>query len=106
MLHLYAPQKDRNGKTGTCHVCLDYVILPRSTYFFSKFVYLPINYKTNIQFGKVGLRRDNKSDLGSFASQSSGQLDVLLLDGNSLCVDGTQVGVFEKGDQVGFDGFL
>lgn len=44
--------------------------------------------------------------LGSFTSQSSCQLDVLLLDGNSLGVDGTQVGVFEKGDQVCFDGFL
>lgn len=28
------------------------------------------------------------------------------MDGNSLGVDGTQVGVFEKGDQVGFNGFL
>ena len=44
--------------------------------------------------------------LRSFASQSSRQLDVLLLDGDSLGVDGAQVSVFKQRHQVGFDGFL
>ena len=44
--------------------------------------------------------------LRSLASQSSGQLDVLLLDGDSLGVDGTQVGVLKQGDQVGLNGLL
>lgn len=44
--------------------------------------------------------------LRSLTSQSSGQLDVLLLDGNSLGVDGTQVSVLKQGDQVSLNGFL
>ena len=44
--------------------------------------------------------------LGSFTSQSSSQLDILLLDGNTLSVDSGQVGVFEQRDQVSFNGFL
>ena len=34
------------------------------------------------------------------------RLDVLWHDGDSLGVDGAQVGVFEEADQVGFAGFL
>ena len=33
-------------------------------------------------------------------------MDVLWHDGDSLGVDGAQVGVFEEADQVGFAGFL
>jgi hypothetical protein len=33
-------------------------------------------------------------------------LDVLVLDGDTLGVDGAQVGVFEEGDEVSLDGFL
>jgi histone H3 len=33
-------------------------------------------------------------------------LDILGHDGNTLCVDGTQVGIFEKTHQVRFGGFL
>jgi hypothetical protein len=39
--------------------------------------------------------------LGTLASDASGQLDVLGHDGDSLGVDGAQVGVLEQADQVG-----
>ena len=42
----------------------------------------------------------------SLASDSSGELHVLGHDGDSLGVDGAQVGVFEEADQVGLGGFL
>ena len=45
-------------------------------------------------------------DLSSLSSDSSGQLDVLWHDGNSLGVDGTQVGIFEKTNQVSLRGLL
>ena len=47
-----------------------------------------------------------KHSLGTFSTDSSGQLDVLWHDGDSLGVDGAQVGVFEETDQVSFTGFL
>merc|ERR1712048_907502 len=43
---------------------------------------------------------------GSLASDSSGQLHVLWHDGDSLGVDGAEVGVFEKTNHVGLSGFL
>ena len=42
----------------------------------------------------------------SFATDSSCQLDVLWHDGDSLGVDGAEVGVFKDSDQVSFTGFL
>jgi len=47
-----------------------------------------------------------KNSLESFTSDSSGQLEISGHDGNSLGVDGAQVGIFEKTDQVGFSSFL
>mmetsp|Transcript_9093 Transcript_9093/g.22252 ORF Transcript_9093/g.22252 Transcript_9093/m.22252 type:complete len:204 (-) Transcript_9093:50-661(-) len=44
--------------------------------------------------------------LGAFASDATGQLDVLGHDGHALGVDGAQVGVLEETDQVGLGGFL
>ena len=44
--------------------------------------------------------------LGTFTTDTSGQLDVFWHDGDTLGVDGAQVGVFEQSDQVGFTGFL
>lgn len=44
--------------------------------------------------------------LGTFSSDSSGQLDVLGHDGDSLGVDGAQVGVLEQTNQVGLRCFL
>ena len=46
------------------------------------------------------------TSLRSFASDSSSELDVLGHDGDSLGVDGAQVGVLEEADQVSFGGFL
>jgi histone H3 len=43
---------------------------------------------------------------GSLSSDSSGELHVLWHDGNSLGVDGAQVGVLEKTNHVGLGGFL
>ncbi len=40
------------------------------------------------------------------ASDSSGELHVLGHDGNSLGVDGAEVGVFEETDEVALGGFL
>ena len=44
--------------------------------------------------------------LGAFATDSASELDVLGHDGDSLGVDGAEVGVFEKPDQVGLAGLL
>ena len=44
--------------------------------------------------------------LSTFSTDSPGQLDVLWHDGDSLGVDGAQVGVFEKADQVSLAGLL
>ena len=37
---------------------------------------------------------------------SSGQMEVLFHDGDSLGVDGTEVGVLEEGDEVSLNGLL
>lgn len=48
--------------------------------------------------------------MGSFlvalTAETAGELDVLALDGDTLGVDGAQVGVLEEGDEVGLDGLL
>ena len=44
--------------------------------------------------------------LRALAADSAGQLDVLGHDGDSLCVDGAEVGVLEKADEVGLRGLL
>ena len=45
-------------------------------------------------------------DLGALSADTAGQLDVLGHDGDTLGVDGAQVGVFEESDEVGLAGFL
>ena len=47
-----------------------------------------------------------KKCLSSLSTDTAGQLDILGHDGDTLGVDGAQVGVFEKTDQVGLAGFL
>ena len=42
----------------------------------------------------------------SLSSDSSGELDILWHDGDSLGVDGAEVGVFEETNEVGLGGFL
>merc|ERR1712213_130370 len=44
--------------------------------------------------------------LGTFTTDTPGQLDVLGHDGDTLGVDGAQVGIFEKTNQVSLRGFL
>ena len=47
-----------------------------------------------------------KGILSSFTPDPPCQLDILGHDGDSLSVDGTQVSVFEKTNQIGLAGFL
>ena len=47
-----------------------------------------------------------ESDLSSLSTDAAGQLDVLGHDGDTLGVDGAQVGVLEQTDQVGLAGLL
>ena len=44
--------------------------------------------------------------LGTFSTDSAGQLDVLGHDGDALGVDGAQVGVLEETDEVSLRGLL
>ncbi|KAH3669845.1 hypothetical protein OGATHE_002657 [Ogataea polymorpha] len=44
--------------------------------------------------------------LRSLTSQSSSKLNILLLDGNSLSVNSTQVGVLKEGNEVSLNGLL
>ena len=46
------------------------------------------------------------SDLSTFSTDTTGQLDVLGHDGDSLGMDSAKVGVFEQSDEVSFSGFL
>ncbi|KAF4528016.1 hypothetical protein B566_EDAN002199, partial [Ephemera danica] len=52
--------------------------------------------------GGIGLA----SNLGSLASDTPSQLDVLGHDGHSLSMDSTQVGVFKQADKVSLTGLL
>jgi hypothetical protein len=45
-------------------------------------------------------------NLRALTTETAGKLDVLGLDGDTLGVDGAQVGVLEEGDEVGLDGLL
>ena len=45
-------------------------------------------------------------NLGTFSTDPAGQLDVLGHDGDTLSVDGAQVGVLEETNQVSLAGFL
>jgi hypothetical protein len=47
-----------------------------------------------------------KDYLSALSADSAGELDVLGHDGDALGVDGAQVGVLEKADQVGLGSFL
>lgn len=44
--------------------------------------------------------------LRTLTTEAAGKLDVLGLDGDTLGVDGAEVGVFEERDEVGLDGLL
>ena len=44
--------------------------------------------------------------LGTFTTDTSGQLDILGHDGDTLGMDGTQVGILKQTDEVSLTGFL
>jgi hypothetical protein len=44
--------------------------------------------------------------LRSFATESSGKLNILALDSDTLSVDGAKIGILEERDEVGLNGFL
>ena len=48
----------------------------------------------------------SSSSLVALASEAAGELDVLALDGDTLGVDGAEVGVLEEGDEVGLNRLL
>ena len=50
--------------------------------------------------------RQRSGNLSSLSTDAAGQLDVLGHDGDTLGVDGAQVGVLEQTDQVGLAGLL
>jgi len=45
-------------------------------------------------------------NLRTLTTEATSQLDVLRLDGDTLGVDGAQVGILEEGHEVGLDGLL
>ena len=47
-----------------------------------------------------------RNNLSALATDTAGQLDVLGHDGDTLGVDGAQVGVFEETDEVGLGSLL
>ena len=48
----------------------------------------------------------SNENLSSLSTDSSGQLDVLWHDGDTLGMDGTQVGVLKQTNQISLTGFL
>lgn len=53
-----------------------------------------------------GISRKNGRHLRALTAEAAGKLDVLGLDGDTLGVDGAQVGVLKERDEVGLDGLL
>ena len=51
-------------------------------------------------------RNENKCNLRTLTAETTGKLDVLGLDGDTLGVDGAQVGVLKERDEVGLNGLL
>ena len=50
--------------------------------------------------------RGTQNDLGTFATDTTSELDVLRHDGHTLGVNGAQVRIFKETHQVGLTGFL
>ena len=57
-----------------------------------------------IAYRKASSSKRNK--LRALTAEAAGKLDVLGLDGDTLGVDGAQVGVLEEGDEVSLNGLL
>jgi hypothetical protein len=50
--------------------------------------------------------QSRKWNLGTFSTDTASQLDILGHDSNTLGVDGTQVGILEKTNEVSLSGLL
>ena len=48
----------------------------------------------------------NPASLVALTAEAAGKLDVLGLDGDTLGVDGAQVGVLKEGDEISFGSLL
>ena len=59
-----------------------------------------------LEKGRLVRVQSEVSYLSTLTTDTAGKLDVLWHDGDTLGVDGAQVGVFEKTDQVSLRGFL
>ena len=70
------------------------------------FCYIWVALKSTVLLLPQGNNRREPNYLGTLSSDSSGQLDVLGHDGNSLGVDGTQVGVLEESNKVSLTSLL
>ena len=53
-----------------------------------------------------GPSKEAKHPLRTLTPQAASELDILALDGDTLGVDGAQVGILEEGDEVSLDGLL
>ena len=56
----------------------------------------------------IGLftKRAHNNSLSALTTETTSQVNILGLDGDTLGVDGSQVGIFEEGDQVSLGGLL
>ena len=52
------------------------------------------------------VKKQKAEDLSTLSADTAGELDVLWHDCDTLGVDGAQVGIFEKTDQVSLAGLL
>lgn len=55
---------------------------------------------------KIQFNERNVENLGSFTTDTSGQLDVFGHNGDTLSMDGAQIGVFKQTNQVCFTSLL
>jgi hypothetical protein len=55
---------------------------------------------------KRAVSKERDTNLCSFSTDSSGELNILGHDGDSFCVDGTQIGILEETDEISFAGLL
>ena len=59
-----------------------------------------------LEKGRLVRVQSEVSYLSTLTTDTAGKLDVLWHDGDTLGVDGAQVGVLEEADQVGLGGLL
>ena len=52
------------------------------------------------------VNRHSNDRLRTFATETTSELDVFGLDGDTLGVDSAKIGIFEEGDEVSLNGLL